>query len=262
MVINDAELVFGELEYERRIVLFYDLLGWRSEVHGAGTDPRKVARLASVVRMFNAQIASARRQLPGAHLTSFSDNVVFSTPYDPGQLLWTLQGAATVQFGLAVQGFWLRGGVTVGDLYHDEFVVFGPGLVRAHHLESTVATYPRILVDPEIGVDVGETDFLATEADETFIDPFNVEFYDRIQSEHPVDPQTIANFNQQSGLQIPTRPIVIPGEIALGAVAARIEHELRTAECPRVFDKHRWWFDRIATRLNLPFRSDAFSRPG
>ena len=37
-----------------------------------------------------------------------------------------------------------RGGVAIGDIYHDDEAVFGPGLVRAYDIESNVAKFPRI----------------------------------------------------------------------------------------------------------------------
>ena len=43
-----------------------------------------------------------------------------------------------------------RGGVAIGDIYHDDEAVFGPGLVRAYDIESNVAKFPRIVVDHEV----------------------------------------------------------------------------------------------------------------
>jgi hypothetical protein len=43
-------------------------------------------------------------------------------------------------------GMLVRGGVTIGKLYHSGGVVFGEALVDAYRLESRVAIYPRIAV--------------------------------------------------------------------------------------------------------------------
>ena len=40
--------------------------------------------------------------------------------------------------------------ITIGNLTHDTDIVFGVGLIRAHHLESKVAKKPIIILDNEI----------------------------------------------------------------------------------------------------------------
>jgi hypothetical protein len=45
---------------------------------------------------------------------------------------------------LPERGFLIRGAVANGRLYQS--TVFGDGLVRAYHIESTVAKYPRIMI--------------------------------------------------------------------------------------------------------------------
>src|SRR5438105_1445070 len=47
-------------------------------------------------------------------------------------------------------GMLVRGGVTIGKLYHSGGVVFGEALVDAYRLESRVAIYPRIAVSSRI----------------------------------------------------------------------------------------------------------------
>ncbi|HEV7340151.1 MAG TPA: hypothetical protein VGN68_00810 [Sphingopyxis sp.] len=36
MILEDTELCFGELAYETRLVAFFDILGWKSEIEAAG----------------------------------------------------------------------------------------------------------------------------------------------------------------------------------------------------------------------------------
>jgi hypothetical protein len=47
-------------------------------------------------------------------------------------------------------GFLIRGGVTIGNLYHAQGIVFGPAMVEAYELESRTAVYPRIVVSHTI----------------------------------------------------------------------------------------------------------------
>lgn len=41
-----------------------------------------------------------------------------------------------------------------GKLYHDERIVFGQALVRAHEVESQIASYPRIIVEDIVVADI------------------------------------------------------------------------------------------------------------
>ena len=47
-------------------------------------------------------------------------------------------------------GLLLRGGITVGDLYIDENLVYGSGLVDAYRLEESISIYPRIIIDNKL----------------------------------------------------------------------------------------------------------------
>jgi hypothetical protein len=62
------------------------------------------------------------------------------------------------QAKLLHDGILLRGAVTLGDLFWDDNHVFGPGIVRAYEIESRLALYPRIAVEPEISKYLKEED--------------------------------------------------------------------------------------------------------
>nr|WP_317187917.1 hypothetical protein [Acinetobacter gerneri] len=47
----------------------------------------------------------------------------------------------------------LRGALTIGEIYHDENMVFGPAMVEAYELESKVAEFPRIILHDKIEAD-------------------------------------------------------------------------------------------------------------
>ena len=50
---------------------------------------------------------------------------------------------------LSREGLVLRGGITVGEFYADEDLVFGKGLIRAVELEENDAQFPRIIIDED-----------------------------------------------------------------------------------------------------------------
>ena len=88
----------------------------------------------------------------------FSDLAVRNVPIKPreelgveqGLLYWELLDLAYIQSHLAEDGILIRGATTVGDIYVDERLIFGPALIRAYELERGVASYPRIIIDSRV----------------------------------------------------------------------------------------------------------------
>lgn len=254
-MLDDSELYFGEREYERRLVAFFDILGWKNEIDEAGANPKRVARLGAAVQLFASQVGTVNEQ--GAFLTTFSDNVVFSKLYnDQDELVWLLQGLAATQLGLATIGFWIRGGVTVGNLIHDARIVFGPALNRAYELECREAKYPRIVVDGFLSASLPiNTDFLTIE-EEAFVDPYRPEFWDRVQRDHPVQQSTLDAFEEMAGITLPKAEASVSGLVALRGIATRLSAVLTTTSKPEVWKKLAWVFDRIMPRIGSEITSE------
>ncbi len=47
-------------------------------------------------------------------------------------------------------GWMLCGGITIGQLFIDEVMVWGQALVKAYFLEDKVAVYPRVIIDSNV----------------------------------------------------------------------------------------------------------------
>ncbi len=47
-------------------------------------------------------------------------------------------------------GWMLRGGITIGELFIDDTMVWGEALIKAYHLEDNIANYPRVIIDETI----------------------------------------------------------------------------------------------------------------
>ena len=247
MIIDDSELCFGPLDYEDRLVAFFDILGWQSHITEAGDDPARIARLAAAVRLFTSHVGAVGDK--DARITTFSDNVVFSKRYAPEDVPWFLHGIATIMLGAATFGFLVRGGVTHGSLIHDNQIVFGPALNRAYELESKLAIYPRVLIDAPLHGHLPEgSDYIAVEG-EAFVDPYRPDFWNRVQAEHPIKPEVLDNFSALAGVSISTAPVLVPGHIPLSAIASRLSAEMMVVNKPREWTKLAWLFDRIIPRL-------------
>lgn len=85
----------------------------------------------------------------------FSDNIIIAkklsenTVDDVLTILSCVSNFLCAAVGDGVN--WLvRGGITLGDFFIDDTIVWGPALVRAYELEDKVANYPRVLLDAPI----------------------------------------------------------------------------------------------------------------
>ncbi|MBL6853692.1 MAG: hypothetical protein ISS15_09365 [Alphaproteobacteria bacterium] len=167
----------------KQIVAFIDLLGFSSIIRQNDEVRLQqvlglLKQLADAVGEFNiAEIAKSeqRREVSlRPAISAFSDNIVFSFRLDRMRKLDIREHAAVhylahdvarifmraIDFGCAV-----RGGIAVGDLFHEGRVVFGPALVEAYELESNFAHEPRVLLSPEAAKLLKHDSYLVREDD-------------------------------------------------------------------------------------------------
>jgi hypothetical protein len=143
------------MDYEESIVTYFDLLGFRQLVN---TLP--CSAIADIMKTFasSAQPSSIDSTAWKWGFSTFSDLAIRSVPifsesnagHSIGLLFQELLELASIQAGLARKGILVRGGVTVGQIHCSDQMVFGPALNRAYDLESTIAHFPRIVIDPTV----------------------------------------------------------------------------------------------------------------
>jgi hypothetical protein len=160
-----------------------------------------------------------------------------------------IQQIALLQVGSAFNGFFLRGGITIGEIIHDSESCFGPGLNRAYELESTVARFPRFVLDAD--VDFGNIgDLPAIEDGVRFLNPFTLTFLDFIRKGRPhASNETLL----AAGLPIARTSIdKVPADKLLGAVLDEVKKQIRARIDDAAWEKLAWLFDRIARQLGVP----------
>ncbi|WP_209235853.1 hypothetical protein [Xanthomonas arboricola] len=136
--------------YESRITVFLDLLGFKDHIDQSISDPHYPQKILRAFQTIYKHVAD-EGDLSGRQIAQFSDCVVVSYKENQSSAVFDLIiTILLLQVELASQGFLVRGAVTVGPLFHDKSLVFGPALVEAYRLESSVAKHPRIIVDPKI----------------------------------------------------------------------------------------------------------------
>ncbi|MFL1515286.1 hypothetical protein [Pseudomonas prosekii] len=166
------------VSYEKRIVCFFDILGWKNHITAAGQDPIEIGKLTYLPRILTSELAKTKSQTGNGKITSFSDCAVASMPIGETSISNFIAGLSNVFIGAALNGFFLRAGVTIGEIYHTDEMVFGPALNRAYDLESKGGG-PRILLDDDIEeFNNAKMDIIFRE-DKLFADPFTLSFFRR-----------------------------------------------------------------------------------
>lgn len=82
-------------------------------------------------------------------LKAFTDNIVMGWPVrDDAESEFgsAFSKLAMFQFNMVLNGFFIRGGLSVGEAYVDEIAVFGSALLEAYNGESVLARDPRIVL--------------------------------------------------------------------------------------------------------------------
>jgi hypothetical protein len=158
---------------EEQFTAFIDFLGF-SEVSTEADDTSRLkilnlllslSALRSEFAIQSAPIESggtSHRIIPA--ISTFSDHIVISYPlarisHDVGPnesavAFFILSGFNRLLKSIAAAalrlGFLIRGGATIGMLYHSQGVVFGEAMIEAFEIESRVAVYPRVILSPRI----------------------------------------------------------------------------------------------------------------
>jgi len=164
----------SEIKYEKRLVAFIDILGFKEIVKQSEKDISKIELIYSALdylknweaqekwdlRLVEIEKDAQKRGVKNfdirekTNITAFSDSIVVSVKVDNNinELASTLIiNLAYIGAILLEKGILFRGGLTVGKLIHIENgTVFGQGLIDSYKLESNNAKYPRIILSDKL----------------------------------------------------------------------------------------------------------------
>lgn len=163
---EEEERKFQEsLHYEERLVAFIDILGWKAAIDASKNSLEMVKALGnalSPLRNFANYTGQLNSLMPdtGWHgepmMSHFSDCVVLSVKDDSSGRLHLLQALQVLSLSVAHFGYFLRGGIVRGEIYHKNNLAFGPALVEAYEIERDIACYPRIILSDVIAENPGD----------------------------------------------------------------------------------------------------------
>lgn len=143
--------------YRRAVVTFLDILGFANLVKSG--EANKVEQVLSAVRKYAIPEShdDITDEMPTICSVAFSDSIVRvrfldgdNQLYPIGHVLSEINDLSLIQGELISENIILRGALTVGEIYLNQGMIFGPAMVTAYELESKLAIYPRIVIDPRI----------------------------------------------------------------------------------------------------------------
>ncbi|TAV81566.1 hypothetical protein [Rhizobium leguminosarum] len=167
--------------YEERVIAFVDILGFGALVERSALDPSIVGLISNALEValtenvrertffevheskvpphelekLRAELAIFNKAFYQQHqvtVSHFSDTVVLSAQASDAvasQLVVDLAGRLTMSFWEGHEML-VRGGITKGPLVHVQGGrLFGPAMNEAYHLESKIASFPRIVMSDD-----------------------------------------------------------------------------------------------------------------
>ena len=142
----------NEYRTEESIVAFIDILNSREMIR---TDANKSLNTVHTVYEQSEEIVKFYSAYLPLQVSIFSDNIVISCKVvnesSWAACFWAVNiMAAAIQYNFLIQNILVRGGVSFGSFYKDDLMTWGEGLVKAYELESGVAVFPRIVIDPDL----------------------------------------------------------------------------------------------------------------
>ncbi|MGE8052875.1 hypothetical protein ACQKOD_02725 [Bacillus mycoides] len=143
--------------YERKILVFFDVLGFKELVLNKFIDePDKIEEILTTMHLLSTGPYSSK-------LIVFSDSVINILDPKPhfeeykqnfsDYLNVILSNIASIQMNMMnLYGILIRGSIVLGNIMYNEkkSLLFGPALIQAYELESKHSIYPRFIIESEI----------------------------------------------------------------------------------------------------------------
>lgn len=144
---------------EEYIVAYLDLLGITKRIEATGQQELAMNKLHNLYTFsMNLTKKIQIEENKDIKFKIFSDNIIVAKRIstdkeqrkkDIGSLLACVGHFQELAASDGV-GWMLRGGITIGNLFVDDVMVWGEALIKAYCLEDKVANYPRVIIDEKV----------------------------------------------------------------------------------------------------------------
>ena len=154
-------LILGRMEYKVEqkykttlaAVAFIDVLGSSKAIKNNANESLNAIHIAydETIVQFK-KYHSEHMNEPKVDI--FSDNIILSNEIVDGKeeraFFSIIFFSALLQMNMWINNLLVRGGISCGNFFSDERMIWGNALIQAYKLEGQIAIYPRIIVEPEI----------------------------------------------------------------------------------------------------------------
>jgi hypothetical protein len=136
-------------QYKQRYCAFIDVLGFSHLVTRIGSDV-PVLKVIGLLTRLSSAVGPYDYEPTEFESTSISDAIVISTADNVEGLVCLLAEIHELALDVLNAGYFIRGAVVKGLLYHHLNTVVGEALLRAIHIEREIVRYPRVLVSRDV----------------------------------------------------------------------------------------------------------------
>jgi hypothetical protein len=139
-----------ERRYETRYCAFLDILGFSDLIGNIGKDGFSFEVVRDLLRKIHQPSKFDTAGTADFRATTISDAIALSSSFSANGLAVLVDTICRLVLGALEEGYFMRGGLCRGLLYHDDEMAFGEAFIKAYRLESSVARYPRIMVTKQV----------------------------------------------------------------------------------------------------------------
>lgn len=133
---------------------FLDVLGFTSHIGSSFQNGDGEIALERFYEVFTRQLQSVLNPKNDSHtqwrIKVFTDNIVLGYPrptwHSEPEFADILRKIGQYQLQMTLENFFIRGGLSVGELFMDDSTAFGPPLLESYNLESKQAREPRVIL--------------------------------------------------------------------------------------------------------------------
>jgi hypothetical protein len=140
-----------EVKYDERYCAYVDILGFRDLVSTLSDKSRGVRALRNLLTTIHEPFSGPATT--DFRAQSISDAVALSTAVNSDGLFHLFSVLERLTIDLLFEGYFTRGAIAKGRLYHDDKMAFGEALITAFAFESQVANFPRIVLTRAVADD-------------------------------------------------------------------------------------------------------------
>ncbi len=178
MMVNESRDAYDR-KTEQYIVAYVDLLGVTEKMQRDRTS--QMIAMNKLHNLYTFSVETTRKIAMDGNLNIqfkiFSDNIIIAKrlsdieqekTQDIKCLLYCLSHFQELSASDSV-GWLMRGGISIGELYLDDTMVWGEALLKSYYLENNVSIYPRIVLDKSVSAEINKynelSDFVKVDFD-------------------------------------------------------------------------------------------------